>query len=66
MRLIFDCCQTCLCLLSNEAMLAIKRSYACYQICFFLQRNDFLTRLNARLYRCLTVINERAYLLKPC
>ena len=31
MRLIYACYQTYLCLLSNVAMLAIKRSYACYQ-----------------------------------
>ena len=35
MRLIYACYQTYLCLLSNVAMLAIKRSYACYQICFY-------------------------------
>ena len=66
MRLIYACYQTYLCLLSNVAMLAIKRSYACYQICFLLQRNKFSTCLDTRLYWCLTIINERAYLLKPC
>ena len=41
MRLIYACYQTYLCLLSNVAMLAVKRIYACYQTYLCLLSNMF-------------------------